>query len=122
FLWSFRRGGSRFMQQLLQSQRWVLLYEDTAGFLLARRDQPFPPSLRIPRKSVAAQVAVARDALRRRDYATALDYAQAAYDERPWDYRACRWLRLALQRRGQAAEAKQILSDCRARFPSRYLR
>ncbi|MEM6775552.1 MAG: bacterial transcriptional activator domain-containing protein [Pseudomonadota bacterium] len=122
FLWSFRRGGPRFKQELLQSQRWVLLYEDTAGFLLARRDQRFPPSLRIPRKGVAAQVAVARDALRRRDFTTALDYARAAYDERPWDYRACRWLRLALQRQGQAVEADQILSDCRARFPSRYLR
>ena len=121
FLWPHSRGGGRLIRGLLDTGRWVQLFEDQRGALLARRDQPLPPTLRRPRDSVAADLAMVYQNFRAGRYEAALSHASRAHDTRPWDFSACRWLKRSLQAVGRNADGDRVTEDCRWYFASRYL-
>ena len=121
FLWPRSRGGERLIKGLLATGRWVQLFEDQRGALLARRDQALPPTLRLPRNTVAADLAQVYGHFRAGRYEDALALASRAHDARPWDYGACSWLKRSLQAVGRPAEGDQVIAGCREYFPSRYL-
>ncbi len=122
FLWTHSRRGERLINGLLQTGRWTLLYRDVRGSILARKSFPLPPTLRLPRDSIDSDLLEASNALSSGRYNIALSAANRAHDRRPWDRRACRLLKRALQVNGRAAEGDLVMAECREWFPSRYLR
>jgi hypothetical protein len=121
-LWPRSRGGARLIKALEQSGRWIQLYQDTRGALLARRDFALPPTLRLPGHSVESELTAAYIAMRSADYEAALAAASRAHALRPWDQAACSWLKQSLQAVGRPADAEAVISGCRSWFPSKYLR
>ncbi len=121
FLWPRGRGGQRLLEQLLESRRWILLYQDNRGVLLAHTSYPLPSALQRPRESFHSTLADAYVAQRRGDPRRAQEAAERAYEQRPWDLGACRAITLARQIQGDQTGAEEVVSDCRSRFASRYL-
>jgi hypothetical protein len=121
-IWPHSRGGQRLASELVATGRWVLLYEDAAGVLVARYDENTPDSFRIPSSTLSADIAEAFKALRAGDRVTALAAARRAHKRSPWDHRSCMWLARTLQASGEEGEAVRVVDDCRAVFASRYLR
>lgn len=120
--WTHARGGRRLTQRLMQTRRWILLFEDNVGAVLAHESLPLPSTLRIPRSGFSAQINAAAQALRKGDPEAAVAAASLAYSLRPWDQRACSWLKRTLQSAGRGDEADARMRECRELFRSRYLR
>ena len=60
--------------------------------------------------------------MRHGEPALAMALLEDVRGELPWQQRACQWQIGLLRQQGAAAEASQVLADCRDWFPTAFLR
>ncbi len=117
-----RRGGRQKLRELVESGRWRLLYRDSVSWLAARADLPLPP------RAVDSPPGPWRDMTRAQVSAwngqagRAMVYAEAVRRVMPWHRDACNLLASLHRGRGEEDAADRVLAQCRALFPSLYLR
>ena len=122
FLWPRARGGERLIRGLQNTGRWILLYQDARGALLAHKYHPLPPTLRLPKDTLAADLAETFVTTRKGEYEVAEVAARRAWERAPWNQAACTGYKRTLQLVGKANEADAVMEACRNFFNSRFLR
>ncbi|MEM1401936.1 MAG: hypothetical protein AAGG55_01285 [Pseudomonadota bacterium] len=122
FLWPRARGGERLIQGLQNTGRWILLYQDARGALLAHQDHPLPLTLRRPKDTLAADLAETFANSRRGEYAVAEAAARRAREREPWNQAACTGHKRTLQLIGKSEEGEAVMEECQGYFRSRFLR
>lgn len=123
FLWPYALyGGAEKFQSLVNSGRWVPVYQDSLSYLLARNTVKLvknpKPSLATPYRMLSA----ARLNAFRGDTAAAAIQAKRVLDQIPYQRGACNLAVRSLSQTGGEDEAGEISRRCKSFFPSRYLR
>jgi hypothetical protein len=122
-LWPHHRGkGQRKLQALVSSGRWRPVYRDAAGWLLARGDVELPAELTTAPDTPWRDLSIGQLAAWTGDADKALRYGRKVRERMPWHKGACNLLTSVHRAGGRPAEADAVLADCRAWFPSVYLR
>jgi MFS family permease len=123
FLWPFGKGaGEAKRDALLSTGRWMLIYEDSVSWLAARSDVVARTEWRPPEDSPLRRLSRAGFEMRHGEPALAMALLEDVRGELPWQQRACQWQIGLLRQQGAAAEASQVLADCRDWFPTAFLR
>jgi len=123
FLWPYYQGGGLAkLQAMLGSGRWQAVYQDSVSYLLARSTLRFPeagkPSAPTPYRLLsAAQLSAFRG-----DAAIAAVQAERVLQQIPYQRGACTIAIQSHRQLGEEVKAEEILSSCRAIFPSNHLR
>jgi hypothetical protein len=121
-LWPHFRGrGQDKLRELAGSGRWQPLYRDSAGWLLARTGVTLPDMTAGP-DTPWRDLSIGQLAAWKGDADKALQYGLQVREVMPWNKGACNLLTSAYRSGNQEAEAADILRQCRAWFPSTYLR
>lgn len=122
FLWPYNlHGGVAKYQALVSSGRWVLVYQDSLSYLLARNtvklaENPNPSPATPYRMLAAAQLNAFRG-----DAVVAALQAKQVLKQIPYQRGACNLAVRSLDQTGKKDEAKEISRRCKSIFPSRYL-
>jgi hypothetical protein len=122
FLWPYNMyGGGVKFQAMVNSGRWVPVYQDSISYLLARNtvklaENPKPSSATPYRMLAAAQLNAFRG-----DAATAAIQAKLVLDQIPYQRGACNLAVNSLRQTGKKDEADEISRRCKSLFPSRHL-
>ncbi len=122
-LWPHHRGrGQQKLEALANSGRWRPIYRDASGWLLARADVELPARMSPAPDTPWRDLSVAQLAARSGNTDKALRYGTRVRERMPWNKGACNLLTSVYRAGGRDAEAEAVLADCRAWFPSVYLR
>ena len=122
FLWPYHiRGGEKF-QAMMTTGRWQVVYQDSVSYLLARKSvrlaEHREPSLATPYRILSA---AHLNALRGNNTAAAVQ-AERVLQQIPYQKGACTLATRAHLRLGDTVKAEEIITNCRAYFPSNQLR
>jgi hypothetical protein len=122
FLWPYNMyGGLAKFQAMVNSGRWVPVYQDSLSYLLARNTVKLPenpkPSLATPHRMLAAGQLNAF----RGDAAAAAIQAKEVLNQIPYQRGACNLAVNSLRQSGKKDEADEISRGCKKIFPSRHL-
>jgi hypothetical protein len=122
-LWPHHRGnGRQKLRDLVASGRWRPLYRDASGWLLGRADVALPEAMTPAPETPWRDLSVGQLAAWGGDTEKALRYGHRVREQMPWNKGACDLLASVYRATGRAQEAEAVLSECRAWFPSIYLR
>jgi len=121
-LWPHYRGnGQAKLRELATSSNWRPIYRDSAGWLLARSDVELPNLSTAP-DTPWRDLSIGQLAAWGGDGEKALRYGSQVLEAMPWNKGACNLLTSVYRGSGREGEAEEVLSQCRAWFPSTYLR
>ena len=122
-LWPHSRGnGRQKLRDLVASGRWRPLYRDAAGWLLGRPDATLPEAMTPAPETPWRDLSVGQLAAWSGDVEKGLRYGHRVREQMPWNKGACDLLTSVYRATGRAGEAEEMLAECRAWFPSIYLR
>ena len=122
-LWPLRRGhGQEKLAELLATGRWRPVYADAVSFLLARAEQRQAGEVRPSQAGPWQELAAAHGRYREGDVTGALEHARAAHSAMPWHQGACNLLMEGYAQQADEARMRQVYTECRHYFPSRYIR
>ncbi|GAB3291603.1 hypothetical protein [Parahaliea aestuarii] len=123
FLWPARlAGGAHKAKELLASGRWKRVYSSSSAILLARQEVPVQLSVGVPADSPWWQLSEGWRFLLQGDADRAQRNARAVLEKYSYHQGACNLLGATLREVGDEAGAARNLADCRAQFPSVFLR
>tara|TARA_R110002110_G_scaffold205066_1_gene416788 strand:- start:196571 stop:198301 length:1731 start_codon:yes stop_codon:yes gene_type:complete len=116
------KGGQQKLQALLESGRWIPIYRDATGWLLARSDLPLPDTFKETPPGPWRDLAFAKVSAWRGETEQAIEYANQVRDVIPWHRGACNVLTEAWRNAGEPEKARAVWRDCVSYFPSYLLR
>lgn len=118
-LWPLTRGYGQYkVRELIASERWVGVYQDSVSYLLARSSVSLPRERKMPSAGPWQQVASAQKSYYSGDYIAAMRDAKAALESIPWHKTACAIVVDGYRRKGRALDAEDALVDCKSYFPT----
>jgi hypothetical protein len=116
-----KRGREK-LQQLRATGRWKPVYRDAVSWMVVRQSVNSPERFRPSPDSPWRDMSVAQISAWNGQPGTAISYAEKTREVIPWHKGACNLLSGTLRSQEKQDQADTVMEECRAYFPSAYLR
>lgn len=116
-----KRGREK-LQQLRATGRWRPVYRDAVSWMVVRQSVNSPERFRPSPDSPWRDMSLAQISAWNGQPGTAISYAEKTREVIPWHKGACNLLSGTLRSQEKQDQADTVMEECRAYFPSAYLR